>query len=74
VTAAHATTLGQRCTVLVISILYRGCAVRIAWKVWRAIEKHAWEPEGKTLLRHFHRVVPPDWQVIILADRGLYAQ
>jgi hypothetical protein len=72
--ALDATTLGQRFTVLAISVLYRGCAVPIAWKVLRATEAHAWEPEWKMLLNHFHNVVPADWNVIVLADRGLYAK
>lgn len=72
--ALDATSLGQRFTVLALSVLYRGCAVPVAWKVLRATEPHAWEPEWKTLLSHFHQVVPADWKVIVLADRGLYAK
>lgn len=72
--ALDATTLGQRFTVLAISVLYRGCAVPVAWKIVKATEKHAWEPEWKTLLSHFRQVVPADWKVIVLTDRGLYAQ
>jgi Transposase DDE domain len=72
--AIDATTVGKRFTVLAVSVLYRGCAVPVAWKVLRANRKHAWEPEWKKLLRHFHQVVPADWQVIVLADRGLYAK
>jgi hypothetical protein len=72
--AVDATTLGQRFTVLAVSVLYRGCAVPVAWKVLKATEKHAWEPEWKTLLSHFRQVVPADWNVIVLADRGLYAK
>lgn len=72
--AVDATTLGQRFTVLAVSVLYRGCAVPVAWKVLKATEKHAWEPEWKRLLSHFHQVVPTGWDVIVLADRGLYAK
>jgi Transposase DDE domain len=66
--------LGQRFVVLVISVVYRGCAVPVAWKVLRATEKHPWQPEWLALLRHFQGVVPAGWTVIVLADRGLYAQ
>ena len=38
--ALDATTLGQRFTVLAVSVLYRGCAVPVAWKVLRATEAH----------------------------------
>jgi hypothetical protein len=72
--ALDATTLGQRFTVLAVSVLYRGCAVPVAWKVLKATEAHAWEPEWQTLLSHFREVVPSDWNVIVLADRGLYAK
>jgi Transposase DDE domain len=72
--ALDATTLGQRFTVLAVSVLYRGCAVPVAWKVLRATEAHRWEPEWRALLGHFRQVVPAGWRVIVLADRGLYAK
>jgi hypothetical protein len=72
--ALDATTLGQRFTVLAVSVLYRGCAVPVAWKILKATEAHAWEPEWKTLLQQFQKRVPADWKVIVLADRGLYAK
>ncbi|WP_424205532.1 hypothetical protein [Sulfuricaulis sp.] len=72
--AIDATTLGQRFVVLAISVVYRGCAVPVAWKILRATEKHPWQPEWLALLKHFRAVVPADWTVIVLADRGLYAK
>jgi hypothetical protein len=72
--ALDATTLGKRFTVLAVSVLYRGCAVPVAWKILKATESHAWEPEWKMLLSHFRERVPADWNVIVLADRGLYAK
>lgn len=71
--ALDATTLGQRFTVLAVSVLYRGCAVPVAWKIVKATESHAWKPEWQTLLSRFQQRVPADWKVIVLADRGLYA-
>ena len=44
-----ATTLTDRFTVLCISVLYRGCAIPVAWKVLREGEKGAWEPYWKAL-------------------------
>ena len=38
--ALDATTLGQRFTALAASVLYRGCAVPVAWKVLPAAGKH----------------------------------
>ncbi len=72
--AADATSLGQRFVVLVISIVYRGCAVPVAWKVLKADEKHAWKPEWLALLKQFRGLLPKSWTVIVLADRGLYAK
>jgi hypothetical protein len=72
--AVDATTLGQRFVVLAISVLYRGCAVPVAWKILPATQAEAWEPHWKTLLGHFHQTVPAEWTVLVLADRGLYAK
>ncbi len=72
--ALDATTLGQRFTVLVISVVYRGCAIPVAWKVVRATHKGAWKPHWTALLHHLHGSVPAGWTVIVLADRGLYAR
>jgi hypothetical protein len=72
--AMDATTLGQRFTVLTVGVLYRGCAVPVAWKILKANQAHSWKPEWQSLLRQFRRVIPADWKVIVLTDRGLYAQ
>ena len=69
-----ATSLGDRFVVLAISVVYRGCAVPIAWKVLKAEEKHTWKPEWQALLKRFKGLVPKGWTVIVLADRGLYAK
>src|SRR6266446_6367309 len=71
--ALDATTLGTRFTVLVISVVYRGCAIPVAWTVLPATAKHAWRREWLRLLRQVHRAVPRAWTVLVLADRGLYA-
>jgi hypothetical protein len=72
--AVDATSLGRRFVVLAISVLYRGCAVPVAWKVLPADETAAWEPHWKALLGHFRQAVPAGWTVIVLADRGLWAR
>jgi hypothetical protein len=72
--AVDATTLGQRFVVLVISVLYRGCAIPVAWTVLPAPEKHAWRGEWLRLLRQVRAAVPRHFFVIVLADRGLYAR
>jgi hypothetical protein len=72
--ALDATTLGDRFVVLTISVVYRGCAIPVAWKVLPAQEKHAWRKEWLVLLRLLRPAVPPGWEVLVLADRGLYAR
>lgn len=49
--ALDATTLGQRFVLLGISVVYRGCAVPILWKVLPAAIKHPWKPEWLALLK-----------------------
>jgi hypothetical protein len=72
--ALDATSLRQRFAILVISVLYRGCAVPVAWTVLRAEQKHPWKPEWLALLRGFQGLVPASWTVLVLADRGVYAK
>jgi hypothetical protein len=71
--ALDATSLSDRLTVLSLSIVYRGTAIPVAWKVLRANVPHPWEPEWKALLQWFHGQVDPSWTVVVLTDRGLYA-
>ena len=72
--ALDATTLGTRFTVLALSVVYRGCAIPVAWTVLAATAKHAWRREWLRMLRQVRRAVPRAWTVIVLADRGLYAR
>lgn len=72
--AVDATTLGQRVVVLVVSVLYRGCAIPVAWTVIPATEKHAWRGEWLRMLRQVRTAVPRRFFVLVLADRGLYAR
>jgi hypothetical protein len=71
--ALDATTLKKRFTVLVISVVYRGCAIPVAWKVVGAEQKGAWEPHWMKLLTKLAGSVPQHWTVIVMSDRGLYA-
>lgn len=66
-----ATTLGAQFVIVTISVVYRGCAVPIRWKILRAGVKHPWKPEWEGLLNALRGRVPTTWTVIVLADRGL---
>ena len=72
--ALDATTLKQRFTVLTMSVLYRGCAIPVAWKVVGAEEQGSWRPHWISLLAGVQGSVPPGWIVVVMTDRGLYAR
>jgi hypothetical protein len=71
--ALDATTLKQTVVVLTVSVLYCGVAIPIAWQVLPAIQPGAWRPHWLALLATLSGHLPADWQVLVLADRGLYA-
>lgn len=72
--ALDATHLGQRFTVLCLSVVYRGCAMPVAWVVLPATKPGKWLPHLKRLLKILREVVPAEWTVIVLTDRGLYSK
>jgi Transposase DDE domain len=72
--ALDATSLGERWTVLAVSVLVRGCAIPVAWKVLPAHAKGSWRPYWEQMLNQLAGSVPADWRVVVLADRGLYAR
>jgi len=71
--ALDATTLGQRFVVLAIRVVYRGCAIPVAWVILPAGATHAWRREWLRRLRRLRPAIPQGWTVIVWADRGLYA-
>lgn len=73
VLALDATTLGDRFVVLAISVLYRGRAIPVGWVILPACKPGAWKKHWIELLEIMKSGVPADWNVIVLADRGLYA-
>lgn len=74
VLAMDATSLGQLFTVLAISVMYRGCAIPVAWAIVPGTAKGAWKEHWLGLLALIQRAVPRKWCVLVLTDRGLYAQ
>ena len=71
--ALDATSLKENCVVLSLSVLYCGCAIPVAWQVLPANTPGAWRPHWLALLAQLRQQVPADWQVLVLADRGLFA-
>jgi hypothetical protein len=72
--ALDASTLGERFTVLCISVVYRGSALPVAWKILPALTKGSWKEPWLALLTQFQGAVPENWTVIVLGDRGLWAK
>ena len=52
---------------------YLGCGIPVAWKIVKGTEKGSWKPHWLHLFQSLKDTVPTDWQVIVSADRGLYA-
>lgn len=71
--ALDATTLGLSFTILVVSIVYRGCAIPVAWTITKGNEKKSWNKEWLRMLRLVGRSIPRDFIVIVMTDRGIYS-
>lgn len=69
--AIDATNLGDRFHVLCVSVVVRGLAIPVAWKVLRGGVKEAWNPHWVALLGRLKEAVPDDWTVVVSSDRGL---
>lgn len=71
--ALDATTHGARWTVLVVSVLYRGCAIPVAWQVLPGNTPGEWLGPIAALFDRLAPAVPRGWTVLVLADRGLWS-
>lgn len=74
VMALDVTYLGDRFTILAISVLYRGCALPVAWWIVRGNAQGAWHPHWVELITILQPAIPRRWQVYALTDRGLYSK
>lgn len=71
--AIDATSLGGRWVVLSISVLYRGCAIPVAWHVKPGPGRGPWIAPLHDLLARLAPAVPPTMTVLVLTDRGLWS-
>ena len=69
--AVDPTLKGDQTTAIVISVVYRGCAIPVAWRIHRATQRGAWMDPIVELLRELAPAVPKEMTVIVLCDRGL---
>ena len=74
VLALDVTYLRDRHTILTISVVYRGCAIPVAWRVLNSNQKGEWHPIWVHLLETLSAAFPPKCQVSVLSDRGLYSK
>ena len=69
------TTKGDDTTASVISVVYRGCAIPVAWRILRANQRGAWMDPIVELLQALAPAVPREMTremtVVVLCDRGL---
>ena len=73
VLSIDATYLNDRFVLLVVSVLFRGIGIPVAWVVQQGNKKGSWKPHWCRLLRLVRRQVPREWTVLVMADRGLHA-
>jgi hypothetical protein len=73
--AVDATTHGAWLTALVVSVLYRGTAIPVAWVILPGNTKGPWLDPILGLLERLHAALPAAqrWTVLVLADRGLWS-
>ncbi len=57
-----------------VSVVYRGCAIPVAWTVVPATEKQAGRGDWLRMLRQVQTVVPRRFFGMVMADRGLSAR
>ena len=69
--AIDPTLKGDQTTAIVINVLYRGCAIPVAWSIHRATQKGSWMDSTVELLRELAPAVPREMTVIVLCDRGI---
>ena len=69
--ALDVTNLADRFHVLTAAIVYRGCAIPVAWAVLPANAPDPWNPHWERLLGRVADALGPGWQVVALTDRGL---
>ena len=72
-----ASALGDRFTVLAISVVYRGCAIPVAWTILPATQKRAWRREWLRMLRVLRPAIPPPgpcwcWPTAVCMPAGCF--
>jgi hypothetical protein len=74
VLALDVSYLGERLTILAISVVYRGCAIPVAWRILWGNTSGEWHPLWVELMGLLKAAIPPHYTVFALTDRGLYSK
>ena len=69
--AVDPTLKGDQTTAIVISVVYRGCAIPVAWRIHLATQPGSWMDPIVELLQQLAPAVPEEMTVIVLCDRGI---
>ena len=69
--AIDPTLEGDQTTAIVISVLYRSCAIPVAWRIHPATQRGSWMDPTVELLEELAPAVPHEMSVIVLCDRGI---
>ena len=69
--AVDPTLKGDQTTAIVVSVVYRGCAIPVAWSIRRATQRGSWMAPTVELLQELAPAVPQEMTVIVLCDRGI---
>ena len=69
--ALDPTDLGGRFLVLTVSVLYRSCAIPVAWHVQPVHQAGSWNDRWKELLGALRDRLGDGPEVVVLSDRGL---
>ncbi len=71
--ALDATSISDKFVVLALNIMLAGCGIPMAWCVVKASEPGSWKPHWQKLIEQLQDAIPSRFEVIVTADRGLYA-
>ena len=69
--AIDPTLKGDQTTAIVISVVYRSCAISVAWHIRHADQPGSWMDPTVELLQALAPAVPENMTVIVLCDRGI---
>ncbi len=72
--AIDATLHKDRVAALVVSVLFRGIAIPVAWCIMPANKKGAWMGPILELLQLIKPAVPDCMKVVVMCDRGLWSR